>query len=249
VTTRQIHDLLIWALAGRRPLWLPGGNGTGNGRPGLGAPERQAVFARLRELAEGADGRGPEGLQLRRQAAFLAATDPAADTDSWLGHLPMPSPRPGEWSPEWVAARSRAVTDAARGDPEPLRWFIDRRLAGVDRLEVAQLAYNAHYYGELAGPQHSDVFMVGELPAWRGDRLLGWLAGRLDPACGYVDLIAHELWALLAGRPYLATDPAAAGLAGRIERLAAADALSMRSRQELGEVRYLLAALDPRGDR
>jgi hypothetical protein len=91
--------------------------------------------------------------------------------------------------------------------------------------------------------------MVGELPVWRGDRLLSWLAGRLDPACGYVDLIAHELWALLAGRHYLATDPAAAGLANRVEVLAAADVLSDRSRRELGEVAYLLRALNPKGDR
>jgi len=251
VTTRQVHDLLVWALTGRQPSWLPGGagNGTGNGRPGLAAPERRAVFARLRDLAEGADGRRQDGAQLRRQAAFLAAYDPAADTAAWLAHLPAANARPGEWSPEWVAARSRAVTEAARGNPDLLRWFIDHRLAGNDQLERAQLAWNAAYYGELPGPQRSEAFMVGELPAWRGDRLLGWLAGRLDPACGYVDLIAHELWALLAGRHYLATEPAAAGLANRVEVLAAADVLSDRSRRELGEVAYLLRALNPKGDR
>ena len=91
--------------------------------------------------------------------------------------------------------------------------------------------------------------MVGDLPAWRGDRLLGWLAGRLDPSCGYVDLIAHELWALLASRHYLATDPAAAGLRNRVEVLAGSEVLSDRSRRELGEVAYLLRALNPKGDR
>jgi hypothetical protein len=61
--------------------------------------------------------RRQDGAQLRRQAAFLAAYDPAADTAAWLAHLPAANPRPGEWSPEWVAARSRAVTEAARGNP------------------------------------------------------------------------------------------------------------------------------------
>jgi hypothetical protein len=239
VTTRHVHDLLVWALTGNRPSWLP----TGNGRPTLGAPERQAVFARLRELAEGA-----EGAQLRRQAAFLAAYDPAPDTSAWLAHLPAANPRPGEWSPEWVAERSRTVTAAARGDPDRLRWFIDRRLAGHDQLEQAQLAWNAYYYGELPGPQRSEAFMVADLP-WRGDRLLGWLAGRLEPTCGYVDLIAHELWALLAGRHTLATDPAATDLRNRVESLTATDVLSDRSRRELGEVAYLLRALNPKGDR
>jgi hypothetical protein len=250
VTTRQVHDLLVWGLTGQRPSWLPNnGAGASNDRPGLGAPERQAVFARLRELAEGANGRQQEGAQLRRQATFLAAYDPAADTGSWLAHLPAANPPPGEWSPEWAAARSRAVTEAARGNPDRLRWFIDRRLAGNDRLELAQLAWNAHYYGELDSRQTSEAFMVGELPTWRGDRLLRWLAGRLDPTCGYVDLIAHELWALLASRHYLATDPAAAGLINRVEVLAGTDVLSDRSRRELGEVAYLLRALNPKGDR
>jgi transcriptional regulator with XRE-family HTH domain len=250
VTTRQVHDLLVWSLTGHQPSWLPGNDaGGGNGRPGLGSPERRMVFARLRELAEGADGRRQEGAQLRRQATFLAAYDPAADTGAWLAHLPAANPQPGDWSPEWVAARSRAVTEAARGNPDRLRWFIDRRLAGNDRLELAQLVWNAHYYGELSSRQTSEAFMVGNPSAWRGERLLGWLAGRLDPKCGYVDLIAHELWALLASRHYLATDPAAAGLLSRVEVLGGADVLSDRSRRELGEVAYLLRALNPKGDR
>jgi transcriptional regulator with XRE-family HTH domain len=248
VTTRQVHDLLVWALTGQRPGWLPAGNGAGNGRPGLAVPERRAVFARLRELADGVDGRRLEGAQLRRQAAFLAAYDPAADTGAWLAHLPAPNPQPGEWSLEWVGARSRAVTEAARGNPDRLRWFIDHRIAGYDQLEAAQLAWNAAYYGELPAPR-SDTFMVEPQPAWRGDRLLGWLAGRLDPACGYADLIAHELWALLACRPELAREPPAAGLLNRVEILAGADVLSDRSRRELGEVAYLLRALNPKGDR
>src|SRR4029453_1166957 len=46
-----------------------------------------------------------------------------------------------------------------------------------------------------------------------GDRLLGWLTGRLDPAWGYCVLIAHELWALLASPHVLATHPARRALA------------------------------------
>lgn len=249
VTTREVHDLLLWTLVGRRPQWLPGQNSDGLEQPRLAASERAAVFARLRELADRAAGHRPSDVQLRRQAAYLAAYDPAPDTDRWLAHLPHASPRAGEWSPAWVAARSSAVTAATRGDPDPLRWFIDHRLADDDRLEAAQLAWNAHYYGELGDPQHSDAFMVGPLPNWRGDRLLGWLAGRLDVDCRYADLIVHTLWALLAGRHYLAADPVAADLGDRIETLADATALSARSRRELGEIRYLLRALNPKGNR
>jgi transcriptional regulator with XRE-family HTH domain len=251
VTTRRVHDLLVWALVGQRPLWLPHPVASDRrqalvaGGPAIDAPERRAVFARLRDLAERADGRRESGLQLRRQAAYLAGFDPAPDTGAWLDHLPRPAPSRSGWSPEWVAARSRAITSAARGDPEPLRWFIDHELAGDDRLESAQLAWNAHYYEELAAPQHTDAFMVADLPAWRGERLLAWLAGRLDLDCGYVDLIAHTLWALLTSRGYLAASAAAEGLADRAESLLAAGVVSTRSRRELGEVGYLLRAVDP----
>ncbi len=251
VTTRRVHDLLVWALVGQRPLWLP--HPTTSDRrqalvvdsPALDDAERRAVFARLRELAERADGRQASGLQLRRQAAYLAGFDPSPDTGAWLDHLPRPTPASSGWSPEWVAARSRAITSAARGDPEPLRWFIDHELAGDDRLEAAQLAWNAHYYEELAAPQHTDAFMVADLPAWHGERLLTWLAGRLDPKCGYVDLIAHTLWALLTSRGYLAASASAGGLAERAESLVAAGVVSERSRRELGEVGYLLRAVAP----
>jgi len=252
VTTRRVHDLLVWALVGRRPLWLPSpaANGLGRGPvpagPALGAAERGAVFERLRDLAERTDGRQEAGLQLRRQAAYLAAIDPAPDTAAWLDQLPRAeaASRDG-WSPAWVAARSRAITIASRGDPDPLRWFIDHALAGDDQLEGAQLAWNAHYYGEVSASQHSDSFMVADLPAWHGDQLLRWLAGRLDPACGYVDLVTHTLWALLRSRHYLASSPAADGLADRVEALRGTAELSPRSRQELGEVGYLLRALAP----
>ena len=246
VTTRRVHDLLVWGLVGRRPEWLPQptkglGRGPVPDGPTLAGAERDAVFARLREMAE----RPESTTQLRRQAAFLAACDPTPDTAAWLDDLPKTEPGRGDgWSPAWVAARSRAITIAARGDPEPLRWFIDHQLAGNQQLEAAQLAWNAHYYGEIAAPQHSDTFMVADLPAWRGEQLLKWLSGRLDPACGYVDLVAHTLWVLLAGRHYLATSDAAEGLATRVATLPSSD-LSERSRRELGEVGYLLNALAP----
>lgn len=250
MTTRRVHDLLVWALVGQRPTWLPQPATSDRRRgpipsdPGLGASERRAVFAQLRDLAERADGRREAGLQLRRQAAYLAGFDPAPDTDAWLDHLPAVKPSQGGWSPGWVAARSHAIIAAARGDPEPLRWFIDHRLAGDDRLESAQLAWNAHYYEEIAAPQHSDTFMIGDLPRWHGERLLAWLVGRLDPSCHHIDLATHTLWALLASRPYLATVPAAVGLAARAESLIDTDVVSARSRRELGEVGFLLRATD-----
>lgn len=54
--------------------------------------------------------------------------------------------------------------------------------------------------------------MIGDLPAWRGERMLAWLVGRLDSACGYVDLMTHTLWAFLASRNYLVVSAAADGL-------------------------------------
>lgn len=251
VTTRRVHDLLVWALVGQRPGWLPQlpanrrRRGSVPDGPELGAAERHEVFARLRALAERANARQESGLQLRRQAAYLAGFDPAPDTSAWFDHLPNPKLVRGCWSLEWVAERSRVVIAAARGDPGPLRWFIDHNLADDERLESAQLAWNAHYYEELGTPQCSDTFMIGSLPAWRGERMLVWLASRLDPACGYVDLMAHTLWAFLASRHYLALSTAADGLAGRVESLLEADVVSARSRRELSEVRYLLRALTP----
>jgi transcriptional regulator with XRE-family HTH domain len=96
VTTRRVHDLLVWALVGQRPGWLPQLPANGRRRgpvpdgPELGAAERHEVFARLRALAERADARQESGLQLRRQAAYLAGFDPAPDTSAWLDHLPKP---------------------------------------------------------------------------------------------------------------------------------------------------------------
>jgi transcriptional regulator with XRE-family HTH domain len=252
VTTRQVHDLLVWALIEQRPIWLPdpetnGRRALASGGPALAALEQRAVFAQLRDLAERADGRRVADLQLRRQAAFLAGLDPASDTGAWLDHLPEVNPSRVEWSPQWVAARSRVITIAARGNPEPLRWFIDHYLAGDECLEAAQLTWNAHYYGEVTEPQHSDLFMIGELPAWRGEKLLTWLTGRLEAECGYVDLVAHTLWALFAGRHDLAATRPAGKVLERSAALMESETLSVRSRRELGEVRYLLHALNPKG--
>jgi transcriptional regulator with XRE-family HTH domain len=252
VATRQVHDLLVWVLVGQRPLWVPDTVANGrqvsvSGGPALGAAEQRTAFARLRDLAERVNGHRVADLQLRRQAAFLAGFDPAPDTGVWLAYLPESNPSRAEWSPQWVAARSRVITIAARGNPEPLRWFIDHYLAGDDRLESAQLAWNAHYYGEVGEPQYSDVFMVSELPAWRGEKLLAWLAGRLNAECGYVDLVAHTLWALFASRHDLAVTTAAEKILDRSAPLMESEALSDRSRRELGEIRYLLRSLNPKG--
>lgn len=252
VTTYEIHAMLLWALIGNPPPWLaaePGGAGNGLARPSpiLDVPQRGLVFARLRDLAERADGRNIAGLQLRRQAAFLARYDPAADTATWIEQLPETRYSGGGWSPEWVAARSRVISQAGSGDPEPLRWFIEHALAGDDQLESAQLAWNAYYYGELVNPQHSDSFMIGAVPSWPGEKVLTWLVGRLDPSCKYVDLIAHTLWVLLGARPQLATSSAAAGLVPKIESLLDSNAVSARSRRELGEAGYLLRALSSKG--
>ena len=72
---------------------------------------------------------------------------------------------------------------------------------------------------------------------------------RAYPRLNKLPIIAHELWALLASRHYLAIEPAAGGLRNRVEVLAGSEVLSDRSRRELGEVAYLLRALNPKGDR
>ena len=86
VTTRQVHDLLVWALTGHRPSWLLGNHtGAGNGRPGLGAPERRAMFARLRELAEGADNRRQEGRSsAARPPSLPPMIPPRTPMPGWL---------------------------------------------------------------------------------------------------------------------------------------------------------------------
>jgi hypothetical protein len=250
VTTRPVHDLLAWALVGRPPAFL-NGNSNGAGAAPLRPGERRQVFAELRRLADptGTGTGSPEGMQLARQAGFLAALDPAADTGRWLAALPAPQPVAGAWSPSWAASRSWAVTAAALGDPGPLRWFIDHRLAEVDRLEQAQLAWLVYYY-QPAGPPRAEGFMAaGQLPSPPGVDLLDGLAAGLAPDCGYVDLNVHALWGLLAAYPDLGRGPAAGRLAARLQVLDGAPPglLSTRSRRELGQLAYLLAALNPKG--
>ena len=126
------------------------------------------MFARLRELAEGADGRRQEGTQLRRQATFSAAYDPTpTPMPGWLLY-PPPTRSRGSGRLR-VAARSRAVTEAARGNPERLRWFIDRRLAGNDWPSWPSSHGTPTTTASFDSRQTSDVFMVGNLPAvaWR----------------------------------------------------------------------------------
>ena len=140
--------------------------------------------------------------------------------------------------------RSQVVALARRGDPEPLRAFID---AGADdpKIELANLNYHAYWVGEFPERHYTDAFMVTPRFVWRGTRLLQHLTDRLSIDHGFVDLNIHALWLLLASRPGLGHDtPAVArSLARQSEMLLDEARLSRRSRREVSDILYSLRTM------
>ncbi len=210
VSTRDWNDMLGWATNG-----VP----DGGQRPRLAPVDRKTFFANLRATADRAGG-GGDAMLLRRQVYFLAARDDSSEGRDWLTaaeHRELRRIRSsGDWTPDWVTSRSLAVARACQGDPEPLRDFIDHRLAGNDRCEAANLRYWAYWVGESDGHAVSDDFMASSLGGWRGAKLLGHLTDGLHDGTPYLNLSVHSLWTLLESRPHLLGDDH--GLTARLGR-------------------------------
>ncbi|MGW5820418.1 helix-turn-helix domain-containing protein [Streptomyces noursei] len=249
VHTRDTAHMIAWTVNGTPPPALRGRSPSRRGpvatAPLMGAQDRVAFFANLREAVDAADG-GDNRALLRRQALYLTSYDRSPEANSWTAHAlharrGIASALGG--SPRWAEARSTATALARRGDPVPLLDFIDRAMADDDAAEAANLNYWAYWMGALREPQASDHFMADRtLTGWDPVTLLRGLARGFVESPGYVDLYAHSLWALLTAHPWLpqASLTLAHSLAGRVARILDDGVISPRSRRELGAVHYVL---------
>lgn len=250
VHTRDTSDMIVWALNGTAPLSLarhstPGRRGPVAKAPLLPAPDRSVFFSQLRDTAETAARAGEDGLLLHRQALYLCSYDRMPEATSWMGHA-LHTRRDlitvRGWTSHWTTARSTAVALARLGDPQPLWDFIDRAMADDDAAETANLNYWAYWLGAIQEPQPNDVFMRQGPGNWEPLRLLKGLTVGLHQAPAYVDLYVHSLWALLTTHRWLPladpelTDTLFAHSSGLLDH----NAISPRSRRELGTVHYVL---------
>ncbi|HEY6794269.1 MAG TPA: helix-turn-helix transcriptional regulator [Kineosporiaceae bacterium] len=254
VLTHTITELITWpvtgvpprVLASQRPESSPTRHGPVPGSPVLAADQREAFFAGLCQIADHACSRDAAQLSIlaHRQACYLTSLD-ATGTSTASIRTPRGSRcAPSTWTPHWADARSQAVALARRGDPEPLRAFIEAGAESPD-VELANLNYHAYWVGEIPGHQHSDTFMIEDGLVWRGTRLLRHLTERLAVDRGFIDLNIHILWLLLTSRPGLChDDPATArSLAQQSETLLDENGLSPRSRRELSSVLFSLRSM------
>jgi transcriptional regulator with XRE-family HTH domain len=238
VTDRTLTDLLAWPLTGKPPRILRNGS---SARLLLPAGQRDVLAAQLRIAAEQAKD-AESGPLLRRQVYYLLAQHEASV--EWLDDMGRREQKETrdlrEWTPQWVAARSLAVSRSVAGDPEPLDRFIHEGLAN-DSTQLANLTYWAYWVGEIPALWTSDLTMTTpDQGKWRGDVLLRALAVNLDPNVPYRDLAAHAIHALLPLRRDLADDPELADLLRtRIARmLDQPETLSSSARARLDQVLY-----------
>lgn len=239
VPTRTVTELMAWPLTGQPPRQLDTGQ-----RPHLLASgEQEALAAWLRHATEHAAA-DEAGAMLLRQVGFLLARHPGSQ--AWLQDIAirtrLSTSDLRKWTPEWPVNRSHAVSEALRGNPEPLSRFIVEGLAS-DQNITANLNYWAYWTGELADvPWTSDSQMITtDLHSWSGERLADSLIDSLASA-PYRDLCAHSLWALLNAKPHLIRGgPRRSRLLRRIEELLSTPAaLNPTSRDRLGQVAYLV---------
>jgi hypothetical protein len=233
VLTRRTCDLLTWPLTGRTPRELDGRTD----RPRLAAGERRTVHDALRHAADSAT--GSKAPMVRRQAAFLLATDPDAGddlqrmADAELRRLPQLA----RWTPAWPVARGLAIAQSVAGNLDPLRTFLAHGCV-TDATLTANLVYYLHYTGEVDTEHESDEFMAVDPGGWHGDVLLRTLTASLAPSTPYVELVVRTVWSLLERRPNLLADtPSVREVDRRVTQLLdCGGELSSVARGELGAI-------------
>jgi DNA-binding transcriptional regulator YiaG len=238
VTNRTLTELLAWPLTGTPPRAL----GELQHRHLLPTGSRDRLALDVQYAADSA--RGDSGPLLRRQAYFLLAQHPTSR--GWLEDTARNEDRTqtrlDAWSPQWVAARSLAVSRSIAGDLDPLRRFIARGLQGDD-THLAHLTYWAYWVGELPALWTSDEDMTGRAQTrWTGEVLAASLARNLDPAVPYRDLAVHALWALLTARRDLLADATLRDdITEGIDRITStSDTVTADSRSRLDQIAYAL---------
>jgi transcriptional regulator with XRE-family HTH domain len=250
VLPKAAADLFAWALGGEAPSGIAAAaakqrrHGPSPTRPHLPAAAREQIISHLRCLADQASTRGEPYQLLWRQAFYLLGYDKSHDSGAFLRRTRTRTIESRHPSPAALTStRSVATALARRGDPDRLRWFIDR--TGTDEhAERVNLAYWAYWVGELPGPQHDDHFMATTSTAdYGGAAVLNHLTDRLLPNLGYLDLTAHTLWSLTAAKPHLlAEHPTTAQVLSERTTvlLDHPDQLSPRARREITDIRYAL---------
>ncbi|MBV6702767.1 helix-turn-helix domain-containing protein [Kitasatospora aureofaciens] len=251
VQSRETAHLIAWAVRGITPPAVSG-RAAGPRRgptptgPQLGAADRAAFFAHLRQVAESAETAGERALLLRRQALYLASYDPAPDAGDWAEQA-LRTMRPAlalrGYTPRWIEARTAATVAARQGDPEPLRDFVATALADDQHGELANLAYWAYWLGAMPTDQPDDGFMHAPTPAqWNPLALFRGLVGSLHDAPGTVDLYVHSVTTLIDLHPWLPlADPESARAFDlRATQLLDGRLVSAASRHDLESVHYRL---------
>ncbi|MFI9076278.1 XRE family transcriptional regulator [Streptomyces sioyaensis] len=251
VHTRDTAHMIAWAVNGTPPPGLrhpiSARRGPVAAAPVMGARDRDAFFANLRNAVDMASGAADGRALLHRQALYLTSYDPSPEANAWTAqalHARRGLFAAQGGSPRWAQARSIATALARRGDPVPLLDFIDRSIADDEAAEAANLNYWAYWMGALREPQPNDAFMADRgLTGWDPATLLRGLAQGFHESPGYVDLYAHSLWALLTAHTWLpqASPAIARALADRVASLLDGGSVSPRSRRELSAVHYVLS--------
>ena len=252
VHRRTLTNLITWPINGQAPQHLHVFNTAGAlGRrrgptptaPVLSVEERVRFLDHLLTVAERATRPG-EAL-LRRQAVYLLGFDHRPHVVAWLraewARAARRPPASGDVT-ALLEARSAGVALAATGDGDRLRDFVAH--TATDQLaEAANLAYWAHWVGELPGEHADDTFMLDhDTRSWTGARLFEHLTARLDPTAVHLPLNLHTLHALIAARPNLLQQPATATtLAAGLDRLTALEAPTRTVREEIAGLRYALS--------
>ncbi len=208
VHRRSLVRLITWPLTGSTPPQLqklPAAprRGPAADRPSLAASERVRFFDHMMVIADSAD--ASTSPLLRRQAAYLLGFDDRSISTDWLNREHQRSLRKSVADGDvraGITARSAAVALALRGDPEPVRGFINRTLSSQTQA-TANLNYWAYWLGEIPDSVADDSALASdEMHAWPGTKLAAHLAHYLQ-APGVAELNIHSLWHLVLARPHL----------------------------------------------
>jgi transcriptional regulator with XRE-family HTH domain len=256
VHRRSLTSLIIWPFSGVIPEHLADatrGAGTRRrgpvaDRPTLSDEERQRFFDHLLITADAHRGE-PDAL-LRRQAIYLLGFDERPDSAQWLATEQRHALRNvsrADHVPSWIMVRSSAIALANKGNPEPLRAFVE---AGLDSemQETANLNYWAYWVGEIPDTQVDDTFMTRTPRTdWTGARLFEHLLSRLAlDQHHYVELTVHTLWTLLLARPGVLDQrpDRRSRSTDAIERARERSDLTRRAHDELASVAYAFRLAD-----
>lgn len=244
VHRRTITNLITWPVTGALPHQLREfeskvpRRGPVAAYPSLPVEQRSRFFDHLIAISE--QSTRPEEALLRRQAVYLLGFDGRPHVVNWLrDEWRRTGSRTVRDITGLLEARSASVALASAGDPAHLHDFVERMTE--PRAEIANLNYWAYWIGDLSDEQTSDVFMLNaDTRSWAGARLLHHLLDRLASNSPHLPLNLRTLHALIASRPALLSDRAAARrrLDDVLDGLASSGSLTRTGRDQVAGLRY-----------